>query len=90
MAGFVLGVPTFGVIYALIKYKVNNKLKEKNLPEDTTPYITVGSIEDDGTFMEYVPTKNPGFLEVLGLNKEKFKKKSRKTEKVNDGSHPET
>ena len=90
MAGFVLGVPTFGVIYALIKYKVNNKLKEKNLPDDTTPYITVGSIEDDGTFMEYVPIKNPGFLEVLGLNKEKFKKKSRKTEKINDGSHPET
>lgn len=71
VAGWVLGVPTFGVIYALIRYKVNKKLKSKGLPQETGPYINVGSISKDGTFMEYVPIKSSGFLEVLGFRKNK-------------------
>lgn len=71
IAGMLLGVPTFAVIYALIKYKVNRKLKAKSMPQDTSPYITVGSVEKDGTFIEYVPVKGRSLLQIIGIDKRK-------------------
>lgn len=69
VAGMVIGVPTFAVIYALITYKVNHNLKHLHLPTDTSLYIKVGSIEDDGTFIEYVPVKGRSILQILGIQK---------------------
>ena len=45
-----IGVPTFGVIYALIKEEAADRLKEKNLSMKTADYInpidtTVGEEE---------------------------------------------
>ena len=37
--GMFIGVPTFGVIYALIKEEANDRLKEKNLSVSTADYI---------------------------------------------------
>ena len=38
--GMVFGVPIFAVIYAFIKNGVENKLKNKGLPQDTSEYYT--------------------------------------------------
>lgn len=69
VAGMIIGVPTFAVIYALFRYKVNKRLRAKNLPVDTTPYINLGSIENDNTFIEYVPVKGRSLLQILGIQK---------------------
>ncbi|MCM1386472.1 MAG: AI-2E family transporter [Bacillus sp. (in: Bacteria)] len=55
--GMVVGVPIFAVLYAGFKSLVNKKLAGKNLPVETQPYLTVGSIAQDNTFTEYVPVK---------------------------------
>ena len=51
----VAGVPIFAVFYAGIRALVNRGLAKKNLPTDTAPYLTVGSIDASDTFTEYVP-----------------------------------
>ena len=69
IAGMILGVPTFAVIYALTKYNVNRKLRHKSMPQDTESYINVGSVEKDGSFIEYVPVKGRSLLQILGIDK---------------------
>ncbi len=71
LAGMILGVPTFAVIYALVKYKVNRKLKAKSMPQDTTSYINVGAVDKDGSFIDYVPVKGRNFLQIIGIDKRK-------------------
>ena len=44
--GMFIGVPTFGVIYALIKEEAADRLKEKNLSMSTEDYID--PIDTDG------------------------------------------
>ena len=73
--GMLLGVPSFAVIYALVKYKVNRKLKSKDMPQDTSPYVTVGSVEKDGSFIEYVPVKGRSILQIIGIDKTKAVKR---------------
>ena len=55
IVGMVAGVPIFAVFYAGIRALVNRGLAKKNLPTDTAPYLTVGSIDASDTFTEYVP-----------------------------------
>ncbi|MCM1144644.1 MAG: AI-2E family transporter [Blautia sp.] len=55
--GMVVGVPIFAVLYAGFKALVNRMLAKKQLPVETKPYLTVGSITEDLTFSEYVPVK---------------------------------
>ena len=43
--GMIFGVPTFGVIYHIIKKTVNQNLKKKHLPTDTAAYADSGMIE---------------------------------------------
>lgn len=45
--GMVIGVPTFAVIYALIRRRVNRGLKKKNLPTDTEEYKDLIKITED-------------------------------------------
>ncbi len=71
LAGMILGVPTFAVIYALVKYKVNRKLKAKSMPQNTTSYINVGAVDKDGSFIDYVPVKGRSFLQIIGIDKRK-------------------
>lgn len=72
--GMIIGVPTFAVIYAFIRYKINRRLRHKELPQDTASYLKVGHIHTDGTFDEYAPAKGRSLLQILGLDKRKFKK----------------
>ncbi len=61
--GMVVGVPIFAVFYAGVKALVNRFLARKGLPTSTAPYLTVGSIDDDCRFCEYVrpeKEKQPG------------------------------
>lgn len=89
IAGMIIGVPTFAVIFALIRYKVNRKLKKKNMPTETQPYIYLGSVEKDGSFIEYVPIKGRSILEILGVKKT-FRSRANIIEDEADESEPET
>ncbi|MCM1173966.1 MAG: AI-2E family transporter [Blautia sp.] len=79
--GMVVGVPIFAVFYAGFKALVNRRLAQKELPTETQPYLMVGSITEENSFVEYVPVKKEkksqdsgekGILETL---KEKTPKK---------------
>ena len=39
--GMLLGVPTFAVIYSLLKALIEERLKKKNQPSDTQAYMSV-------------------------------------------------
>lgn len=53
--GMVVGVPIFAVFYAGVKSIVNRLLVKKDLPTQIQPYMTVGQINEDMVFTEYVP-----------------------------------
>ncbi|MCM1235716.1 MAG: AI-2E family transporter, partial [Ruminococcus flavefaciens] len=55
--GMFVGVPIFAVLYAGFRALVNRMLAKKELPTETTPYLLVGSIENDNSFTEYAPVK---------------------------------
>ena len=48
IAGMFVGVPTFGVIYTLIKDSITERLSEKGLPVRTEDYILPLDIENEG------------------------------------------
>ncbi len=87
VTGMIIGVPTFAVLYAAISGIINKKLKDKEMTVDTGRYITVGTVDEDGTFHEYVPeekmseVKKKSFVvKKIGVLKERIDKK-RKTSK---------
>ena len=53
--GMIVGVPIFAVIYAAIKSMVNTALGRKNMPRETSAYMTVGSVDEGGSFQEFIP-----------------------------------
>lgn len=53
VVGMIIGVPVFAVIYAGIKAMTEHRLEERNLPVETTEYIPLKIIEEDGTFINY-------------------------------------
>lgn len=54
--GMIVGVPIFAVFYAGVKSIVNRLLRKKDLPTQIQPYLTVGQINEEKVFTEYVPT----------------------------------
>lgn len=52
--GMIVGVPIFAVMYAAIKSLVNTSLRKKSMPESTSCYLNVGSVDEEG-FHEYIP-----------------------------------
>ncbi len=54
--GMILGVPTFAVIYFLIKTYVEFKLKEYNMPIQTISYTKIKRIDPDTLNAEYINT----------------------------------
>ena len=52
IVGIAIGVPTFAVIYAFIKRRVHNKLKEKSLSVSTSDYINLERIEEGEYFQK--------------------------------------
>ncbi len=55
--GMVIGVPTFAVIYDLIKKYSNWMLRKKKLATDTAVYEELSSIEQEGEGYRYVHNK---------------------------------
>lgn len=55
--GMIIGVPTFAVIYYIVKMVVEEKLKKKKLPLDTEHYGDVEYLEEDGEFTYLEETK---------------------------------
>ena len=52
--GMILGVPTFAVIYFLVKTYVEFKLKENNMPIQTISYTKIKRIDPDTLNSEYL------------------------------------
>jgi predicted PurR-regulated permease PerM len=52
--GMIVGVPIFAVFYAAVKSLVNAALLKKDMPCETSAYMDVGYVDDEG-FHEYVP-----------------------------------
>lgn len=60
--GMVIGVPTFAVIYTLVKRRVNNNLRKKGYTTETADYDGLGSIK-------------PGSGEFVAYNTEEYRRK---------------
>lgn len=58
--GMLLGVPSFAVVYAFTRRKIQKKLISKGLPVATTPYINLESISDEEEFVVYKSEKRAG------------------------------
>lgn len=52
--GMIVGVPIFAVFYAAVKSFVNFRLRKKQIPQETSTYIDIAAITDDGIY-EYTP-----------------------------------
>ena len=55
------------------------------MPQETGPYIDVGSVEKDGSFIDYVPVKGRSILQILGLDKKNMKKSELIIDEDGDG-----
>ena len=53
--GMVIGVPTFAVIYAMIRRRVHRGLQKKNFPIETEEYSGLIRVDDDHTFVKDIP-----------------------------------
>ena len=49
--GMILGVPTFAVIYYVVKMLVDHRLEQKNLPIETACYDEYSYVDSDGTYV---------------------------------------
>ena len=48
--GMILGVPTFAVIYYIVKMLVNHQLENHTLPTDTGAYDQFGYVNNEGEY----------------------------------------
>ena len=69
VAGMIVGVPLWAVIYALIKRIISRKLKSRGLPSDTGIYLNVEKI------------KGKEFIMLDSTNTKKSKKRKRQLDK---------
>lgn len=51
LVGMIIGVPTFAVIYAIVKRTTSRRLSKKGYPLDTVPYINVKEVTGDSEFV---------------------------------------
>ena len=52
--GMILGVPTFAVIYYVINLYLEDRLKNKNLPQDTNAYTKTSYVTSQGVYVDDV------------------------------------
>ena len=48
--GMLIGCPTFALIYAAIRRRVESNLKKKSLPQSTGDYVYLSSVDEEGNF----------------------------------------
>ena len=51
VVGMILGVPTFAVIYYIVKMLVNHQLEKHMLPTDTEAYDRLSYVDNDGSYV---------------------------------------
>ena len=51
LVGMIVGVPTFAVIYYIIKMFIQQKLEQKKLPTETENYNEKNYVGEDGKFV---------------------------------------
>lgn len=51
VAGMIMGVPTFAVLYYIAKTLINQKLEKKKLPVESFLYLGDNYVDEDGTFV---------------------------------------
>ncbi len=78
--GMIIGVPVFAVLYAGVRNLTYTRLREKGMPTDTTQYLDLGSVREDGTFEKYIPKdkqrSNPNETSgIVTFIRRKFQKK---------------
>lgn len=74
--GMIVGVPIFAVIYAAVKSLIGTALTKRNLPLETSAYLTVGSVDESGIFHEYIPDYKKN------IEAQKLAKQQKKQEKT--------
>ena len=67
LPGMILGVPTFAVIYFLVKTFVEFKLKENNMPIQTSSYTMIKRMDPETMNSEYI---------IPGISKREQRKKN--------------
>lgn len=70
--GMILGVPTFAVIYYVVKELVGHLLRKRNLPDDTKAYIMMTDVDVETNELHYKELKRESYI--------KRKKDVKKTE----------
>ena len=55
--GMIIGVPTFAVIYYVIKLYISQKLKKRELPVETECYNGMNYVDDEGKYVIYTEEK---------------------------------
>lgn len=51
VTGMIIGVPTFALLYYIVKMFINQKLRQKNLPTDTGCYAQQNFVNENGEFV---------------------------------------
>lgn len=86
VAGMVVGVPVFAVLYAAVKGVIDSKLSKKEMPTTTDAYQKLDTIDENGEFHDIAPVekesskteeKEPGFFKKT-INNIKSKKNNSK------------
>ena len=78
VVGMIVGVPTFAVIYYIVKLFIAQRLEEKKLPTTTSSYDGVNYVDDDGNYviaqskdMAEKSKRNDDFMEDENMVEEK-------------------
>ena len=69
VAGMIVGVPLWAVIYALVKRTIGRKLKSKGLPAETQEYLKVEKIKDKEFIMLDSDTSKRSRKKIKQMNK---------------------
>ena len=69
VAGMIVGVPLWAVIYALVKRTIGHKLKNKGLPVETQEYLNVDKIKDKEFIMLDPDTSKRSKKKIKQMNK---------------------
>lgn len=82
--GMFIGIPLFAVLYAIIKRKIDARLKNKNMPTETGEFITVKSIDSNGEITYLAEADDNFFMPV----KKEFKIKNLVNKKCKENESP--
>lgn len=84
VAGMIVGVPLWAVIYAMVKRIVGRMLKRKGLPSETKQYLNVDKIENNAFVMIDKTAKKPKRIKSLDHMEEGSNATEANKEETND------